>query len=557
MWFQNKLDRLAPNLANAGSAAKRKLKGWHPAKQIVTWGRQLLRRVSKAKVSVDMKSEAWGAHLPRIPLSFRSATESKAINILVGGAFDARSEEGIELHDQNEAEQLGAVDGVEVDTVEVPVDPADNKFQASSEKVEGGVPQTRKVTVLKTVKKKALKERKARMDRATKRFLKKDARYAQAVVQNKPMGRIEELQKDLIDLEAEKNKAQEEYATLRRMANRLKFKEMGERFGNAYAVRVLEGVKVKASAIDPNAFDVAIHGARRNIIRTWEKAAALDLEIAQIAEEHKAWVYEDVIDFVEGSKFKTLVGAKSKHQIISGTTKLASATGGFTERLPGLEYYMEAAKDKYRQFERPNSQIRRALEMMRDDWLLFKPGVQEQIGLIREDSTEAGKGWFDADRMADYVNMQAYMATLTKIGAMLDDPSEEGLSGLLSTFGENINLGYGRTPEEREKYRADMVERYGLPEDEFETVAERMEAAGVEPSAGRLSPDLESIQQTKYQDPGQYEQQSQFDPPSPRSESPLPPYEGSNTTEPQQTPNSSPPSLEDGNLIDLTDDEGK
>ena len=117
--FRNKIDRYFPDWSNPNSTVQRQLKGIHPYKQLVTWGRQFLRKVSKAKIALRLTAESLGSRLPLVPLSFRTAVESEAINIIVGGAFNARSKEGVVVGEKENKvlQKWGDIKGVKTDIV--------------------------------------------------------------------------------------------------------------------------------------------------------------------------------------------------------------------------------------------------------------------------------------------------------------------------------------------------------------------------------------------------------------------------------------------------------
>ena len=227
----------------------------------------------------------------------------------------------------------------------------------------------------------------------------------------------------------------------------------------------------------------------------WKRQAALDVEVQGLAEDLKAWVYEDVVDFLDSdtSRFQILVQAKSKHQITSGTRKLAFATPGLEDRLPGLDYYVLAARDKYPELKKPATRIKTALEMMKADWELFKPAMSEQLANIRYTNPEnSAEGSFDSSRMSDYYNINAYNHTLSDINVMLADEGEQGIADLLATFGENIGFGLGKSEDSGVQYRSKMAEKYGVSEGQFQTVEERLKEKGVSVEALHNPPATDS-----------------------------------------------------------------
>lgn len=545
MWFQNKLDRVAPNLANAGSAISRKIKGWHPVKYVWAFGQRIKRKVSKAAVSFRIKTNELGTHLPSIPLSFRTAAEADAVNIMVGGEFDAMSKEGILLDPSDKPEQWNGVEGVKIEKVKIRADLPEEEREVEA-------------LVLKSVSKKALKDRRTRMKKANNNYVRKTGEYTKAMIQKKPAEKINKLLGELQEMEDEKTTADAEYTSLRRIATQLKTKELGEKYGNTYAISVIEGIKTKALAFRPETLDSAIQEISGKLSQGWKVQAAMDAEIEQVGRDLNAWVYQDVAEYLDGNpRFETLVKAKSKHQLISGTEKLRFATKEFDGRWPGLDFYVHAARDKHGTFSGANGHIIKALEMMQADMEMMMPHVIDAINEIRHDDLEnEGQGSFDASRMSDYYNLKAWLKTHQQVTEMLGDDDGAKVSRMVGSFGEAIGFEFGQTPEEFEKQRSEVAVKYGFsPDEKMVSVEDQMLADGKElptpiprpvdrPNSLNIDDDDEELLSSLEEPPV---------PPSPSEEDDLISFGVADTRKPMYEPTASPlPGTP--NLISLEDE---
>ncbi|WOG26296.1 hypothetical protein [Endozoicomonas sp. 8E] len=431
MSLRTRIESLVPRLAHFKSEVSQQVKALHPKKVLVrNWGR-FVQGMKIAAFHAKRLAHGISDRIPRVRITARRVVQIRAEEALMGNRIKAKSKEGIPLS-PDQSEFLKKQAGFEVRSRDVG-------------------PDGSKTTVdyLVKVKSSALKEANKQFETDLEAYAK--ARVAfDAKMQKRPV--TPEERREVVRLEQNMKDSQYFLADLRHWATELKYKELGGQFNTEAALRDAIRVHVKTLGLQKsNAFNL-VQGVTDNIASVTQDRLDIDSRIREISDKYRNRVYKDIIAFVdnpdEHSEHNTLVRAQRNRQMIWGTDKLqfATAEAGHSKRLPGLDYYMCAAKENWPQGEPvyKDRLVLEAVRLMHNDWSLFASDVQSEIDKIRVDiDKENGVGSFDSERMWEYHHLRSFQETLSKLRrfATQDADSTSRVVDFLSTYGEELGLG--------------------------------------------------------------------------------------------------------------------
>ncbi|WP_252179216.1 hypothetical protein [Endozoicomonas sp. 4G] len=434
MSLTTRIESLIPRLAHFKSEVAQQVKALHPKKVLVkNWGR-FVQGIKIMAFHAKRLAHGISDRIPRVRITARRVVQIKAEEAIMGNRIKAKSKQGVALT-SDQAELLKNQAG----------------FEVRSREVVGSEGNKTSVEFLVKAKSSALKE-------ADKQFEADLAAYAKAKVAldakklksptEVTQAEIQEVGRLGVALQA----SEERLADLRHLATELKYKEMGDQFDTEAALRDAFRLHVKTLALQKSDALNLVRGVTENIANVTQDRLDIDSRIMEISNKYRNKVYKDIIAFIdnpdEHSEHKTLVRAQRNRQMIWGTDKLqfATAQAGHTKRLPGLDYYMCAAKENWPQ-DTPLYKDRLVLEavrLMHNDWSLFARDVQSELDKIRVDvDTENGVGSFDTERMWEYHHLKSFQETLAKLRkfATEDAESQSRVVDFLSTYGEELGLG--------------------------------------------------------------------------------------------------------------------
>ncbi|WP_257292356.1 hypothetical protein [Endozoicomonas sp. ONNA1] len=434
MSLTTRIESLVPRLAHFKSEVAQQIKALHPKKVLVkNWGR-FVQGMKIAAFHVRRFAHGVSDRIPRVRISARRVVQVRAEEAILGNRIKAKSREGIALNPED-AERLKRQPGFEVKPREI---------------VSDG--QKTSVEFLVKVKSNALKD-------ADKQFETDLAAYAKARValDAKQLKRPDEVTQEEINelnqLEEKLQSSQDELTYLRGWATELKYKELGSQFDTEAALRDAFRVQVKTLSLQKSNAMNLVQGVTANIASVTQDRLDIDSGIREVSEKYRNRVYKDIIAFIDNpdrnSEHNTLVRAQRNRQMIWGTDKLkfATAEAGHSRRLPGLDYYMCAARENWPQ-DTPlykDRLVKEAVRLMHNDWSLFANDVQSEIDKIRVDiDKENGRGSFDADKMWEYHHLRSFQETLAKLRSFVTPDnanSQSQVVDFLSSYGEELGLG--------------------------------------------------------------------------------------------------------------------
>ena len=445
MSLTTRIESFIPRLSHFKSEVAQQIKALHPRKVLVkNWGRFVQ---GMRIVAFHAKRLAHGIadRIPRVRITARRVVQVRAEEAILGRRIKAKSKEGIRLTPA-QSEYLKKQAGFEVKSKEI--GPEGSKTS---------------VDFLVKVKSSALKD-------ADKEFETHLSAYAKAKValDAKQLKRPTEVTREEVNevgrLGVALKTAEESLADLRHWATELKYKELGGKFDTEAALRDAFRVHVKTLGLQKSNALNLVKGVTTNIAGVTQDRLDIDSRIREISEKYRNKVYRDIIAFIdnksEHSEHNTLVRAQRNRQMVRGTDKLhfATAEAGHSKRLPGLDYYMCAARQDWPKGAPvyKDRLVLEAVRLMHNDWSLFAKDVQSEIDKIRVDvDKEKGLGSFDADRMWEYHHLRSFQETLAKLRrlATVDADSQSRVVDFLSSYGEELGLG------EHPGYNLDVLTR--------------------------------------------------------------------------------------------------
>ncbi|WP_422137519.1 hypothetical protein [Endozoicomonas sp. ALC020] len=433
MSLRTRIESLVPRLAHFKSEVSQQVKALHPKKVLVkNWGR-FVQGMKIAAFHAKRLAHGISDRIPRVRITARRVVQIRAEEALMGNRIKAKSKEGIPLS-SDQSEFLKKHAGFEVKSREV-----------------GSEGSKTTVDFLVKVKSSALKEADKQFEIDLEAFAK--ARVAfEAKMKKRPTEVTQEEINEVNQLQKNLDDSQSRLAYLRHMATELKYKELGGQFDTEAALRDAIRVHVKTQGLQKSNASNLVQGVTNNIASVIQDRLDIDSRIREISDKYRNRVYKDIIAFVdnpdEHSEHNTLVRAQRNRQMIWGTDKLqfATAEAGYSKRLPGLDYYMCAAKENWPQGEPvyKDRLVLEAVRLMHNDWSLFAGDVQSEIDKIRVDiDKENGVGSFDSEKMWEYHHLRSFQETLSKLRrfATKDADSTSRVVDFLSSYGEELGLG--------------------------------------------------------------------------------------------------------------------
>ncbi|WP_062267887.1 hypothetical protein [Endozoicomonas arenosclerae] len=440
MSLTTRIESIIPRLSHFQSEVAQQIKALHPKKVLVrNWGRFVQ---GMRIVAFHAKRLAHGIadRIPRIRISTRRVVQVKTEGAILNRTIKAKSKEGLKLT-QVQYELLNGKTGFVIET-----------------RGEPGKAQTQHLV---KVKSSALKQSEKAFEESLEAFVQArtdfDAKQVKTPYETLNASGQEERKKEHAEmkrLETEMLGKEQEYIKLRAMATRLKLREIGGQHDTKAALRDALRFHAKAEAAKLADAGSLVTGVASSVQSVTQKRKDIDADIKAVSEKYRHKVYKDIKAFIdnddENSEHNTLVRAQRNRQMVKGTDKLRFATrdAGHAKRLPGLDYYMCAAREKMKADGKTIYKDRLVLEavrMMHNDWSLFAHDVQGQIDQIRvdEDEKTGKKGSFDADRMWEYHHLRSFQETLAKLRrlATIDEDSQSRVVDFLSSYGEELGLG--------------------------------------------------------------------------------------------------------------------
>ncbi|KEQ18634.1 hypothetical protein GZ78_00420 [Endozoicomonas numazuensis] len=412
----------------------------HPKKVLVrNWGR-FVQGMRIVAFHAKRLANGIADRIPRIRISTRRVVQVKTEGAILNRSIKAKSKDGIKLSPED-YKLLNGKSGFVIET-----------------RGETGAAQTQHLVKVKSSalkqSEKAFEETLELYVQARTDFDAKEVKIPHTTLTGKALEDRKQEFAEMKRLEREMLGKEQHYVQLRALATRLKLREIGGQHDTKAALRDALRFHAKAEAAKLADAGSLVTGVASSVQSVTQKRQDIDADIRAISERYRHKVYKDIKAFIdsdnENSEHNTLVRAQRNRQMIKGTDKLRFATtnAGHAKRLPGLDYYMSAARESMKaqgQEIQKDRLVLEAVRMMHNDWSLFAHDVQGQIDQIRVDENEAAgkKGSFDADRMWEYHHLRSFQETLVKLRklATVDKDSQSRIFDFLSSYGEELGLG--------------------------------------------------------------------------------------------------------------------
>ena len=440
MSITTRIEAFMPKLSHLKSEIAQQIKAMHPKKVLVrNWGRMVQ---AMRVVAFHARRVAHGIadRIPRVQITTRRVIQVKTEGTLLGNRIKAKSKEGLQLTPS----QLELV--------------KDNpSFVRESRDVEKGG-QPAKADFLVKVKSDALKSSEREFEAALEEYVQArtalDAKDLKTPVDKNDRegweARVKE-RKTVSDLATKMLGIEKKHVDLRALATQLKLKEIGGQHDTKAALRDALRFHAKAEALKLSDASSLVKGVANSVASVTQDRLDIDTRLKEISAKYRHKVYKDIKAFIENenpnSEHNTLVRAQRNRQVIKGTDKLhfATASNGFKQRLPGLDYYMCAARQRWPAGEEvfKDGLVREAVRLMHNDWALFGVSVEDEINKIKVDDTETTPGSFDADKMWEYHHLKSFQSTMAKLKELArhDKHSDSRMVDFLSSYGEELGLG--------------------------------------------------------------------------------------------------------------------
>ncbi len=434
MSIRTRLEVLAPKYSNFTAEVKKRYQASHILKGMA---RNLGKLVEKIKLSaLYVKGKANDAlyQVPTVKLTMRRGVQREVESMMFSNSFKAKCQQGVKI-----------TDGALLELIE--------KCSAfmSSESIKGVKGAEGKGVLLFKVRSKAGDKLEKSYQAAVKEFVKSEATYERALRAKKSPRTLEALTTKMKADEEKMEVAAKERGQLKTLVNQVRRKALGEkaktRGAAADAVRVTHALdSLTKSGMD---------SLRTDIVENSTGTVDAEQKIKTQGEASDARFFEKMHEvFTNTIKpkkgYQDEVTSMQRRQLIWGTDKLHSATsklGGYTDRMPGLEYYLghaEMHKSKY--FPgvaevSKDQKMNAAFYQMHSDWSAFIPSIQATMAEIRNDGTK----FFDMDRLEEYQRLEAMVETVSEIERILDPANVKvTASDVIGSYGED--LGFGNHP---------------------------------------------------------------------------------------------------------------